>query len=261
MHNLNGIQKWIDLECGFKPHLSASNINLFKDNLSMWILRYGFDVINEGTPAMDRGVVIEDALVNILTEKLTLKQGILKAIELFNDRADVHLDHKEHAKQCEVIPEIINNAYEALVDFGIPDFPEDGSQHKVEFSLADTNNNWSADMIGYLDLVYPEQGLVVDLKTTLRMPTVMSWNHQLQRAIYQTAKDNYSVKFLYVTKNKAEFKEDGDKSILEQAKVLINKMNNFCFALTPNQARLCVPLQDDYYFKGYPQLREFYNAV
>jgi hypothetical protein len=258
MHNLNGIQKWIDLECGFKPHLSASNINTFKDNLSMWILRYGFGMDQGGSPAMDRGTVIEQGLVTVLTENLTLAQATQRALDLYDEYK--HWDVDEHNKQKEVIAPILKNAYEALVDYGIPDVLPDGKQHMIEFDLVDTDNNWSADIIGYLDLVYPDQGLIVDLKTTLRMPPEMSWSHKLQRAIYQAGKDNYTVKFLYVTKNKAEFKEDGDKSILEEAKVLVNKMNNFCFSFTPNQARLCIPLVDDYRFKGQQHLREFYNA-
>jgi len=29
--NLNGLQKWIDLGCGFEPHLSSSKIAMFRN--------------------------------------------------------------------------------------------------------------------------------------------------------------------------------------------------------------------------------------
>ena len=258
MYNLNGIQKWIDLECGFQPHLSASNINLFKNNLSMWILRYGYNKLTYSSPSMDRGTACELGIVSALTEKLTLKQATNQAIEYYNDQ--VHTDHDDHVKQVAYIEPIIKNAYDTLVEFGIPEFDEGDRQQKVEFELVDHEQNWVADIIGYLDLVYQDKGLVVDIKTTLRTPPVMSWSHQLQRAIYQTGKDNYSVKFLYVTPKASTFREDGDKSVLEQAKVYVNKMNYFCYTLSPSQAKRCIPLQDDFYFNGHQDLKEFYNG-
>jgi hypothetical protein len=100
-------------------------------------------------------------------------------------------------------------------------------------------------VIGFLDLVFPQHGVVIDLKTTGRMPSTMSAEHQLQRAIYQKAKGgNQSVKFLYVTPKKAAMLEDGDPTeILAQAKVQITRMEAFLRTLDKETAKAIVPVQ------------------
>lgn len=128
---------------------------------------------------------------------------------------------------------MIQNSCDALDDFGIPEFI-DGKQQKIEFDIED--EDWSIKGLGYLDLVFPN-GHIVDLKTTHSCPSVMSPEHQLQRAFYKTARSNYQVSFLYVTKAKAQFLEDGDEvSIMNDAKLLIKQMDNFCNMLTPEAA-------------------------
>ena len=133
MHNLNGIQKWVDLECGFMPHLSSSKISLFNNNLSMFILRYGHGKKVQPNPAMDRGTVCEDAIVSVLLGDLTLKQSIYKACESYNEL--VHQNNEDHYKQIEFLPEIITNAYEALESYGPPEFINGRQQQKIQYEL------------------------------------------------------------------------------------------------------------------------------
>jgi hypothetical protein len=103
---------------------------------------------------------------------------------------------------------------------------------------------------------------VIDLKTTGRMPSTMSAEHQLQRAIYQKAKGNMGVKFLYVTPKKASMLEDGDPAeLLAQAKVQITRMEAFLRTLDKETAKAIVPVQpNSFYWKGNEALRkEFYG--
>ena len=112
-------------------------------------------------------------------------------------------------------------------------------------------------MIGYLDLVFPESGMVIDLKTTNRITQVMSAEHQLQRAIYQKAMGNYGVKFLYVSKAKSLMLEDGDvNEILANAKHKIARQK-FLSACDAETARAIVPVNPNtFYWSGSEALRE-----
>ena len=260
MRNLNGLQKWIDEGSGFEPHLSASKIALYKNDVPSFICRYGLGLRQEPTPAMVRGTVCERALVKVLTESHTLDEAIKEAWSEFNGRVRDYKESDEHMKQLEAIDGIINQGYEALKDYGKPYF-EEGQQEKIEFDLECGKYDWTAPMIGYLDLVYPDQGLGIDLKTTLRCPSVMSWSHALQWAIYKTAKSNYEVKFLYTTPKKSAFLEyDGTATaVIDEAKELINKMNFFCFTLSPSQAKQCIPTGDNFYWNN-NKLKEIYGA-
>ena len=114
---------------------------------------------------------------------------------------------------------------EELKPFGEPDFPENG-QHKVQI-FAKTDE-WAIPVIGFLDFVFEKHGLVVDLKSTGRVPSTMSPEHQLQRCIYAKAMGNSAVKFLYVSPKKCNWLEDGDVGeTLKLAKQRIIRMERF----------------------------------
>jgi hypothetical protein len=258
MKNLNGIKKWVDLKQGFEPNFSASKLSLFKNDLPMFICRYGFGKRQQPSASMHRGIIVEDAVCSVLTEKQTVDSAIEKAHARFNSLYFIPTPDVE--KEFFNLDPMIRMSCEALKDYGKPEFPEDGKQEKIEFTLIDKIHEWEAPIIGFLDIVFPDKGVVVDLKTTTRMPSVQSYDHMLQRSIYQKAKGNYKVEFLYVTPKKYEFKEDGDPNeLLEDARITINQMNNFCENLTPDQARKSLPIKDSFYWKGEEELKIFYN--
>lgn len=262
MKNLTGIEKWSKLpHKKFEPYMSASKLSLFKNDLPMFICRYGFGKSGSGSVAMQRGIIVEDAVVKILTKEMKLNEGILYAIDEFNKKYFVN--DEEVAKEYKNLEPMIRLSCEALEDYGVPVFPENSKQEKIQFNMVDNVNNWEVPFIGYLDLVFPEKGVIVDLKTTTRIPSTQSFDHKLQRAIYAKAKGNQKVEFLYVTPSRAEFKEDGDvNEMLEQARIIINRMNSFCDYMTPEQARECVPINDspmNLYWRGEHELKNFYN--
>ena len=113
-------------------------------------------------------------------------------------------------------------------------------------------------VIGFLDLVFPEAGLVIDLKTTGRCPSVMSAEHQLQRAIYQKAKGNQAVKFLYVTPKKTNLLEDGDPNeLLGRAKTQITRMERFLRSGTKRDIAGVIPVNPNtFYWNGAEAIRE-----
>ncbi len=259
LKNLNGCQKWVDLGCGFEPHLSSSKVSAFKNDLVRFICYYGLNFREPYNAAMNRGIVVERWLGKVLLEEIELEAAIIEAIADYNT-ADRHYQDTSHLKQVEVIPDMIRNGYEALKEYGKPTFP-DGKQEKLEFVIKSDKYGWEADAVGYLDFVYPEQGLVIDLKTTLRMPPSMSWSHSYQWAMYRHAKSNYDVKFCYITNKRIEVMQP-TKSVaemLEEGNEVINKMNNFCFNLTPSQAKQCIPIGDNFYGNN-NSLKEAYNA-
>ena len=85
-----------------------------------------------------------------------------------------------------------------LRQYGVPDKPENGRQHKIEVQL----DGIPVPAIGFLDLDFPTHGLLVDLKTTSRIPSEMSDAHSLQGGLYWKAKGNYQVRFAYVSAKK-----------------------------------------------------------
>ncbi len=245
-------------------HLSASSINLYKNAPDVWVSQKLAKKKFPGSPAMTRGIAVEDAVVAALATGKTLEEAIDVGHARF-DKTYPIADEKT-TKEREMIAPSIKLSIDALQEYGKPEFDENAGafgQEKVSLTTQLSDNSL-IEVIGYLDLVYPEQGLTVDLKTTGRMPSVMSPEHQLQRAIYAHAKGNHAVKFLYVTPKKYQFLEDGDpRTILAKTKVQIQRLNDFLLTCeSVDHALAIVPHNpDSFYWNGAEQIRnELFNT-
>jgi hypothetical protein len=240
-------------------HLSASSINLYANAPDVWVVSYLFGRKTPMGPAAWRGICTEDAVVQILmgdSETAAIDQALAK----FDKRFPIG-DDKTSAERRRIQP-MTQLAIEELMEFGEPEFPEDAEHLQEKISITAKGEGWSIPVIGYLDLVFPQYGVVIDLKTTGRIPSTMSAEHQLQRAIYAKGKGNMSVRFLYVSEKKTSMLEDGDPTeLLAQAKVQISRMEAFLRHCDKDTARAIVPVQpSSFYWQGAEDLRkEFYG--
>ena len=199
-------------------HLSPSSINSWESNAPLWVAE---KLLKKKRPAgapIHRGNVVENAVVAVLTGK-SLADAVKAALKEFDK--NIIIGDEKTQKERDGIPAMIEMAVEELKAYGKPEFSIDGSQKKV--SLNCYGDGWTLPVIGYLDLVYPEHGLVVDLKTTMKMPSKMIASHRRQRCFYQKAMGNQQVKFLYVTPKKSGWLTDGD--VDEELRILKRHAN------------------------------------
>ena len=242
-------------------HLSASSINLWTNAPDVWVMQYLYGIRTPMGAAPWRGIVVEDAVVDILTGGSEQK-AIQDALDKFDKRFLIGTE--KTTKERNMITPMIQIAVEELMEFGKPEFPEESErrgQEKIEIRTG--KDGWTIPIIGYLDLVYPQHGVVIDLKTTGRIPSTMSGEHQLQRAIYAKAKGNMAVKFLYVSSKKASMLEDGDVAeTLTKAKQSIFRMEAFLRHVDKDTAKEIIPLNpNSFYWTGNEDLRkEFYGV-
>jgi hypothetical protein len=240
-------------------HLSASSINLWANAPDVWVMQYLHGMRTPMGAAAWRGICTEDAVVQILmgdSETASIDQALAK----FDKRFPIG-DEKTSAERRRIQP-MTQLAIEELMEFGKPEFPEDEEHPQEKISITAKGEGWSIPVIGYLDLVFPQHGVVIDLKTTGRIPSSMSAEHQLQRAIYQKAKGNMAVRFLYVSEKKTAMLEDGDPTeLLAQAKVQIGRIEAFLRHCDKETAKAIVPVQpSSFYWSGNETLRkEFYG--
>lgn len=233
-------------------HLSASSINLWTNAPDIWVAKY---LLKRGTPfgpAPKRGQCVEKAVVHTLLGESETK-AIKDAIQDFDD--EFLMGDEKTTKERDLIEPMVQIALEELVEFGKPEFSTGTDQERIEIKAK--GDGWEIPVIGFLDLVYPAHGTVVDLKTTTRIPSTMSADHQLQRAIYAKAKGNMAVKFLYVSAKKANWLEDGDVAgTLAKAKAQIGRMEAFLRHHDADSAAACVPVNPAHYFwKGAEEMR------
>lgn len=229
-------------------HSSISQLNKWIGCPSAWVSHYLYGNRGGSSPAMWRGIFIEQAVADTITKKMLMDEAIKKAEEDYDAKFDFGDDKIE--KERSNIQPMTELAVEALEPYGVPDFPEDGSQHRV--SLTAKGKDWSIEFMGFIDFKFPEHGLIVDLKTTGRMPGTMSIGHQRQRAFYAKANGNMAVKFLYVTPKKAEYKEDGDvKELMADIKAHLTRQEAFLRMGGKDTLRDIVPVDpDSFYWSG-----------
>jgi len=244
---MNGFEKH-----GIK-HLSASSINLWTNAPDVWVAQYLFKKRGPLSAAAMRGICTEDAVVAHLTGKSDCEAALKAALDKFDSTFPI--GDERTSKERAMIQPCMDLALQELRQYGEPEFPEDG-QEKV--SITAKTGDYEIPVIGYLDLVFPKAGMVIDLKTTGRCPNVMSAEHQVQRAIYQKAKGNQAVKFLYVTPKKTNLLEDGDPSeILRKIKKQITRMERFLRSGNRDDIAGVIPVNPNtFYWNGAEDIRE-----
>ena len=235
-------------------HGSMSNLNKWIEAPDSWISGYLYGNKGTGSPAMWRGIFVEQAVADTITENLKIDKAIEKALKDFDAKYD--FDDGSVAKERKNIEPMARLAVGALEPYGKPDFPEDGGQHKV--SMMARGDDWELNIIGFLDFKFPDHGLIIDLKTTGRMPSVMAKGHQRQRAFYAKASGNAAVKFLYVTPKKVALLEDGDTDeIMAEIKLHLTRQEAFLRLGDKELLRSIVPVNpDSFYWRGDEDVRK-----
>jgi len=206
-------------------HSSASSINLWQNAPDVFIAEKLFGLRGRMSPAALRGIEIEKAIVRVLMRECDIETSIGMAIHSFNLQTALQGGDKID-KERECIDPAVRIGVGELSQYGKPEFAADGKQNRIE--LLCNGEGWSLPIVGYLDLVYPQHGLVVDIKTTLKAPTEMSDEHQRQAAIYRKASGNSAVKFLYLTPKKAVWHECADvDGTLAEIKTILTRQEHF----------------------------------
>ncbi len=208
------------------PHLSASQLTTYATDQSRWfaqkVLKYG----SPSSAAMERGRAVENGIVYALKGAVP-KDAIERAVADY-DKATRFARNLlgDIPGERENIPAMIEQGIAGVRKYGEPDFPADGAQHKISIPIRfGPEPDETIDIIGYVDLLYPDR--VVDIKSTMRCPSDMSFAHRVQAGIYQRT-TNRTVTFLYCTPKKFLPLEDSDIAATQAAtRALVVRMANF----------------------------------
>lgn len=242
-------------------HVSASSINLWAACPHMWIAQYLFGKKSAFGAAAKSGLLVEEAVVNVLMRGFTQEQAIESARAQYNKFIGL-LPSDSDAKRGDAIPEMIAMTLEEFKPYGIPEFEKtitgDFKQKKIEIIC--NGNGWSLPIIGYLDFHFPNTGTILDLKTTLRMPSEMSDAHKRQACIYQHAMGNQAVKFFYTSGKKSAVFDCGDtRETLAEVKTILNRLEEFLRLGDKELLRSVVPVMTDSFYSDADITKELYG--
>ena len=184
-------------------HLSPSSINAWIGAPSLWVLEklYGFRG-NMGCAA-HRGTATEVGVsAGLFDQNIGADDCIELALKHYDKLTALNGDPKRESERA-VIPGMVRNGL-TLREHGLPHMPNEAarfgaeSQHKITITLEGVG----VPVIGYLDWLYDDE--VLDLKTTLRVPSSMSEAHLRQASVYKTAHMDKRVRFFYCSDKKSE---------------------------------------------------------
>ena len=251
---------------GFQRHgstrSSASSINQWIAAPDVWVAKYLFGPFGPTNPAIERGNAAEFATVATISGLMTRDKAVESAVERYDDALRLNVSDDRDRERGHIAP-IVDEGIEALIGGGEPELPKGWPDVQPKIEIEARTDDWTLPIIGYLDLVFPKHGLVVDIKTTLRFPSkeTMPSNHQRQRAIYAAA-TNYAVKVLYITPKRAGILETGDPGeIMRDIKTHLIRLERFLSLGDANLLADIVPVEpDSFYWRGLTKARaELFN--
>lgn len=233
-------------------HTSPSSINMWVESPDAWLARYLFKRQFSMGAAAKAGIAVEEAISNVLRGQYE-ESATKAALENYN-KAILFLCDASARDRIETIPAMVKMGLEQLKPYGEPEW-EDGKQKKINITA--NCGYFKLPVIGYLDFHFPKHGMVVDLKTTSRMPSSMSASHKRQEAIYRKAMGNQRVGFLYLTPKKSAWLENpAPEETLTDIKTILTRQEKF-LSVSKDPSRLAelVHVTDSYYWSGSEGIR------
>lgn len=178
-------------------HLSASQINTWINAPSLWVLEKLLGKRGQMGCSAHRGTAAEAGIsAGLFNPAMTQEECVAVAMPVYDRLTALSGDPKRDTERA-VIPGMITQGLK-LREHGAPIKPNSGDQHKIEVRLEGV----SIPIIGYLDWLYADE--VLDLKTTMRVPSAMSDTHLRQASLYKLAHLDKRVRFFYASDKKSE---------------------------------------------------------
>jgi hypothetical protein len=179
-------------------HLSATSLNLYAAAPALWVVER---LLGRRVPvgaAAHRGTAVEHGVsLGLFDPALPVAEYQAAALAEFNRLAALSSD-PNLGREREAIPGMVETALGELRAYGPPTSPPAGArQHRVEVSLPEV----PVPLIGYLDFLWEGHGIVLDLKTQLRLASEISPAHARQGAVY-VAGTNRQMRVCYATPKK-----------------------------------------------------------
>lgn len=181
-------------------HLSASSVNLFIAQPALWCCSYLLKKRTAVGPAAHRGTAIEAGVeAGLFDPAMPVEECQKIAHAKFHSLTRLSADPRIE-KERAAIDGSVAVALAELRQYGVPDVPDAkfGRQTKLEIEVPGV----AVPVWGFIDFEWPQHGIIVDLKTSARIPSAISDAHARQGAIYSGPGANTQVRFAYVSDKK-----------------------------------------------------------
>jgi len=203
--NRNGFQKH-DID-----HLSESSVNKANEPFDVCLCdKIGGAKFPTNYP-MWQGKAVELGIDQNVYSGQEIDFCIRSALDYFSKQTNMMPNYaEEYAKREPIISRMVQTGIQQLRTIGVPKQPTLGEQHKIEIPVRfGDGDNGTIPVIGFLDYWFPEENIIVDLKTTAKAPSKWTLSHAIQASLYKKAMEVETGKpvrvlFLYVLTRQKE---------------------------------------------------------
>lgn len=173
-------------------HHSPSGLNMFTMSSALFVLERVLDLKQTvGAPA-HRGTGVEAGVALGLLNPQASDKACIDAAHRAYDAASALSPDERKEKYRDTIPEMVRQTLEELRPYGIPT--------AVQGYITDHPEGLALPIVGYFDFLWEDKGIIVDLKTTDKMPSEIKQSHARQVSFY--ASDNFEGLLTYCTPKK-----------------------------------------------------------
>lgn len=225
-------------------HLSPSQVNLFCASPALWVMER---VLKRKSPvgaAAHRGTAAEDGIVAGLKDPGKSDDDCAEiAVSKFRALTALSRDPGRD-KEGAALPLIVREGLRELRPYGLPSHTQGKIEHRFD--------GLSVPVIGYFDLRWEQHGIVLDIKTQLRLNSSIKVGHARQVSIYKAAiSDNLDARISYVTDKKAATYtlENHREHVAALHKIALTMQRFVALSRDPQElAALVIPDTDSFYF-------------
>lgn len=147
-------------------------------------------------------------------------------------------------KERDAVPGIVEQGLTELRPYGVPSH----TQHKIEWRHPDL----PLPFVGYIDFMFDDHAIIVDLKSQLKLSSQIANNHARQVALYCGATgDNFDGRVTYATPKKAATYQVENMRQHVEALVRIAKSIEKFLSVSDDPAELAamvIPNVDTFYY-------------
>lgn len=200
---------------------SPSSLNLFCASPSMYVLERILGRRQPvGAPA-HRGTAVEDGVTAGLTDiAKPIEECTAIALKKYDSLTGLSGDKRREEYRA-TIPDMVASALTELRPYGTP-------SHTQQF-VSWQPEGLAYPIVGYLDYRWEQHGILVDLKTTEKLPSSIKIPHARQVALYATMTgDNIDARLTYTTpKKRATYQLENTRHHLQALHQIALRCENF----------------------------------
>lgn len=176
-------------------HISASQCSLYASQPALWFMEKVLKLRSPVGAAAHRGIAVEDGVVAGLLDSAKSEQECADiASAKFRTLTALSRDPGRE-REGAAVPGMVINGLRELRPYGTPT--------KVQGKIGYEFDDLAVPLVGYYDVYWEQHGILVDIKTQLRLTSEIKTSHARQVSLYKAAiSDNLDARICYVTDKK-----------------------------------------------------------